>query len=79
MRHLVAENKSRLRFDLQYNIPPLQKYPAAQDIILYCGFSWPIGFAINYMHSGRVLRGGLTLTLMVALIVRAMDSGQGLD
>lgn len=73
MRHLVAENKDRLRFDLQYNVPVLTQYPTAQDIILYCGFSWPIGFAINYMHSGRYLRGGASLTVMVALIIRAMD------
>ena len=68
-----------LRFDMQYNIPVLQKYPVAQDLLLYCGFSWPIGFAINYMHTGRYLRGGPTLTLLVALIIRAMDHGKGLD
>lgn len=79
MRHLVAENKELLRFDMQYNIPVLQKYPVAQDLLLYCGFSWPIGFAINYMHTGRYLRGGPTLTLLVALIIRAMDHGKGLD
>ena len=28
MRHLVAENKDRLRFDLQYNIPQLRQYRA---------------------------------------------------
>ena len=26
MRHIVAENKSRLRFDLQYNMPFLQGF-----------------------------------------------------
>ena len=75
MRHLVAENKDRLRFDLQYNIPAIGKYHVLQDVILYCGFSWPIGFAINYMHTGRYLRGGPLLTLSVALIIRAMDQG----
>ena len=73
MRHLVAENKERLRFDIQYNMPFMMKYPVAQDILLYCGFSWPIGFAINYMHTGRYLKGGLSLTLLVALVIRAMD------
>ena len=76
MRHLVAENKDRLRFDLQYNIPAIAKYRALQDIILYCGFSWPIGFCINYMHTGPFLgRGGPILTLTSALVIRALDQG----
>ena len=79
MRQIVAENKELLRFDLQYNVPILQKYPVAQDLLLYSAFSWPIGFAINYMHTGRYLRGGLSLTLVVAVIMRILDHGKGLD
>ena len=78
MRHLVAENKDRLTFDLQYNVPLFQKSKVATDIVLYCCFCWPIGFAVNHLHTGRYLRGGLSMTLMGALVVRAMDAGQGL-
>ena len=79
MRHLMAENKDSCLFEIQYRLPFLRKYRAVQDVMLYCGFSWPIGFAINYMHTGRWLRGGPTLTLIVALVIRAMDGGQGLE
>ena len=71
----MAENKDRMRFDIQYNVPVLRPYPVAQDLLIYCCFSWPIGFTINYMHTGRLLRGGLSLTLLVACIVRALDGG----
>ena len=79
MRHLIAENKDRLLFDMQYNVPPLRNNKTATDILLYLMFSWPIGLALNVVHTGRLVKGTFTYSLFVALLMRAIDAGQGLD
>ena len=80
LRHLVSLNKDRLRFDLQYNVPILQKYPFAQKVILYSLFTWPFGFMINYIESGRLISMGSFLwTLPITFFMVFLDGGKGLD
>lgn len=83
LKHLVAENKDRIRFDLQYNFPVLRNNrhlnKSVENAIFYSSFSWPIGFVINYLHTGRYFRGGPTLTALVATILWLMDPDQAFE
>ena len=83
LKHFMAENKDRIRFDLQYNFPILRNNKTlnktVENSIFYCSFSWPIGFVINYLHTGRYLRGGASLTVLVASILWLMDPDQAFN
>jgi hypothetical protein len=37
----------------------------------------PLGIACNYFTSGRIIKGSFSLTLMIALIMRAVEGGGG--
>ena len=78
MRHAVINNKDIILFDLTYNVPWLRKKKHVTDIMLYMMFAWPLGFGINHLQSGKFVRGGLSLTLLIALVMRALDGGNGL-
>jgi hypothetical protein len=38
-------------------------------------FSWPMGLALNYLHTGRYLRGAFTYSILIALLLRVLDQG----
>jgi hypothetical protein len=38
------------------------------------GIFLPLGTVFNYFLSGRVLRGTLTMTLMIALVMRTIEA-----
>ena len=75
MRHVIYQHKDRILFDLQYNIKPLRGKKTLTDVILYLMFSWPMGTALNYLHTGRLLRGTFSYSLMIALLLRMLDQG----
>ena len=79
MRHLIYQHKDRLLFDLQYNFKFLRGKKTITDIILYFMFSWPMGLALNYLHTGRYLRGAFSYTLLTALFLRMLDQGNDLS
>ena len=58
---------------MQYRCKPLRGRKQATDLILYSMFSWPAGFAINWIYRGRVLRGAFSSTLLVALFYKSLD------
>ena len=48
---------------------------ALTDITLYMAIFAPLGLALNYIYSGRVLRGTFSMTLLISLMMRAIESG----
>jgi hypothetical protein len=54
--------------------PYFRKNRALVDIILYMGIFLPLGTVFNYFLSGRVLRGTITMTLMIALVMRTIEA-----
>ncbi len=75
LRHYVVTNRDFFLFELTYNFKYLRNKKPFTDVMLYTLFAWPLGFTVNYVQSGRLIRGGLTWTLMIALIMRALDGG----
>lgn len=41
--------------------------------ILYMGFSWPAAIGLNFMHTGRLLRGTFLYTLAIAIFFKTLD------
>ena len=77
MRHTVFHYKDQMRFTLQYHIPYIRSSKQAQNTILYCGFTFPLGFAIYYANTGKILRGGggMMWTLFLAFSFNWMENG----
>lgn len=63
-------------FDMQYNCPPLGKTKPGRDfaqLMLYVMFSWPAAIGLNFMHTGRVVRGTLLYTVAIAIFFKFLD------
>ena len=66
---------------MQMLIPYLRgkgKHPL-YNTVLYSIFAWPIAFTVNYLQTGRYVRGGFTYTISLAVLMQIMDGGKGLD
>jgi len=60
---------------MQYNVTFLRKNRAACDLIMYFGMSFPLGLFLNNLHTGRVVKGTFTYSLILALFMRVLDQG----
>lgn len=77
MRHLVLSNRDVIMSKL-FQIHPIFKHNRTlTDLTLYMGIFLPLGTAINYISSGRIIRGTFTSTLFISLIVRMIESSTG--
>ena len=75
MRQLVLMNKDLILSKMHSIHPIFRRSRSLTDICLYFMIFSPLGIACNYFTSGRVLRGSFSLTLMIALIMRAVEGG----
>ena len=74
MRQLVLMNRDLIISRLHSLHPYFRKNRALVDITIYMAIYIPLGTALNYLNSGRVLRGTFTMTMMMALLMRTIDS-----
>jgi len=66
-------NRDRILSKLHSFHPAFRKSRSLTDIILYFMIFTPLGIACNFFTSGRIVRGSFSLTLMIALIMRAVE------
>ena len=76
MRHLVVSNKRSFTRLIEHNVPMMKEQRTATNVLLYMGFCWPLGFTINYLMRGRYLKGGASMTLLVALVLYNIENGE---
>ena len=74
MRQLVLFNRDTIISKLHSLHPFFRKNRASVDIILYWLIFLPLGTACNYLSTGRVIRGAFTTTLVIALVMRTLES-----
>ena len=72
-RTLLAKNRERFLFDMQYNSSFLRKNRTACDLIMYFGMSLPLGLFLNNLHTGRIIKGTFSYSLILALFMRVLD------
>ncbi len=70
MRQLVFQNKDVIMARMH---PSLRRQRTAAEILMYFGVYLPMGTAINYLQSGRIVRGTFSITLLIALVMRTIE------
>ena len=72
-RQYVLTRRDEIMARLHSIHPVFRKRRAITDLTIYFLIFAPVGFGINYIVSGRYLRGAFSITLMLSLIVRLFD------
>ena len=72
-RQLVLGHRDQIIAKLHSIHPSFRKGRAATDLTLYFMMCAPLGVGVNYIMSGRLIRGSISLTLLIALFVRLFD------
>ena len=75
-RQLVLVNRDIILARLHSLHPLFQRKRALTDITLYSMMFAPLGIGMNYIASGRVIRGSFSMTLMIALFMRIIEEAQ---
>jgi len=70
VKQYIYKHKDKYMHDLMAT--KTMNKPTA-DLLIYFVHSLPVGFLMNYWHTGRLLKGGLSYSLMFALVVRLTD------
>jgi hypothetical protein len=69
LRQFVVDHKDSILFELQLRFSFFRKRREAGNIVLCSLFSWPLGMALNYFNTGRILRGTFSYTMFMTMLV----------
>lgn len=58
-------------------MPFFREKRAAGNMVLCALFSWPLGITLNYMNTGRVLRGSISYSMLMTMLVYLTNIDNG--
>ena len=68
MKQYTIVNYDQIVKELHNRIPITKKYKLLENFGVCTIFSWPLGFATNYIGGGTLVYGTFTATLFIAMI-----------